>query len=70
MHGYVPPRTVVEEAVTKAIDDYLLMERKARAWDALRQELSGEDESMSSRLIAMRMQQLLAQTVAPDTLKL
>lgn len=24
-----------DKAITKAIDDYLLMERKARAWDAL-----------------------------------
>lgn len=29
-----------DEAVNKCIDDYLLMERKARAWDALRAQAS------------------------------
>lgn len=31
----VPRRREIDAAVTKCIDDYLLMERKARAWDAL-----------------------------------
>ena len=37
--GYVPPRRDIDKAVNKCIDDYLLMERKARAWDELRGEL-------------------------------
>ncbi len=28
-----------EKAIAKAVDDYLLMERKARAWDALQAEV-------------------------------
>ena len=30
--------------IAQAVDDYLLMERKARAWDAVRSSLLGEPE--------------------------
>lgn len=33
--GGVLRPTPIQEAAAKAVDDYLLMERKARAWDAL-----------------------------------
>jgi hypothetical protein len=36
IHGYVPPLSETDKAVNKCIDDYLLMERKARAWDKMR----------------------------------
>jgi hypothetical protein len=53
------------DPVAKAIDDYLLMERKARAWDALYTLNKKQWNEFSVAL----MDELLAQTVAPDTLK-
>ncbi len=39
----------VAKAVAKAVDDYLLMERKARAWDKLRAQLFPSE----SRVLAL-----------------
>lgn len=61
MHGYVPPQSEIDRAAAKAVDDYLLMERKARAWDRLC--------VLATREELRRMEEVLAQTGAPDTLK-
>ena len=39
--GYLRTETIkpTSDPVAKAVDDYLLMERKARAWDELRRRL-------------------------------
>lgn len=40
--GVVPRPTARDDALNKCIDDYLLVERKARAWDALQATATAE----------------------------
>lgn len=61
--GYVP-RVQKVDPIQQAVDDYLLMERKARAWDELRSALFP-----SERRVLALMDELVhpAQTDAPAT---
>lgn len=61
MHGYVPPQSEIDRAAAKAVDDYLLMERKARVFDILYAS-AGEE-------LRRQMDKWLASAGAPDTLK-
>jgi hypothetical protein len=61
MHGYVPPVSEINRAAAKAVDDYLLMERKARAWDVLYADAV-------ERGTEHAMDKLLANAGAPATL--
>ena len=58
--GYVPRPTVVQEAIAQAIDDYLLMERKARAWDELRALCAKSDDPAAPLVV-----ELMARLVHP-----
>ena len=40
------------DPIQQAVDDYLLMERKARAWDILRRESSRSEQSALDLLLA------------------
>jgi hypothetical protein len=51
------------DPVQQAVDNYLLMERKARAWDALRASVSRMDSYMPVRVDDM--DRLLEDTMRP-----
>jgi hypothetical protein len=45
--------------IQKAIDDYMLMERKARAWDELRAALEATPDQPIASVILNKMQTLI-----------
>lgn len=53
IHGYVPRPDVTDVAIQQCINDYLEMQAKARAWDALRKELFPTEKRVLDRMDAL-----------------
>lgn len=56
-----------EEAIQQAVDDYILMERKARAWDALEHVLRQAPAQITPDEVLRRMRNLVHPAPAGST---